>query len=139
MWRDDHRALTFDSRPVEDALCGVLEMYIGECLACAPNSPPGWWSDGVFRLEIQETSRDQFKLLGVTWIDSAGTTPFEFDVELSPTDQDQLARTIFRIGTLDADGYPTFFDQYAIGAIEMRPQRNRDWAVAVELTPPPST
>jgi hypothetical protein len=139
MWRDDRHATTFDGRPVEEALCGVLERYIGECLACAPNAPPGWWSDGVIRLEIKAASRDQFNLLGVTWIDSAGITPFEFDVELNPTDQDQLAKTIFRIGTLDDDGYPKLFDQYESRLLERRPQRNRDWAVAVELTPPPPT
>ncbi len=58
-------------------------------------------------LIISERVADHFKLLGVTWIDSLGISPFEIDVELDPNDNKYFAKTVFRIGTLDTYGRPS--------------------------------
>jgi hypothetical protein len=65
----------------------LVEFYIGDCLGYGPKELCGWWSDGVIHLEIINPSSDQFKLIGVTWIDSHGITPFEIDIDLDPAEQ----------------------------------------------------
>jgi hypothetical protein len=74
----------------------------------------------------------------VTWIDSLGIAPFEIDVELDPHDDMYFAKTVFRIGMLDNHGHPLVCNRNLAPTrvLEMRPRYNRDWAMAVELTPP---
>jgi hypothetical protein len=140
MWRDNPSALTINNRSVEQEIRSLLEWYIGECIPYGPHSLGGWWSDGVIHLEIHETAPDSFKLLGVTWIDCLGTAPFEIDVELNSRDDSHFAKTVFRIGVLDDSGRPKIVDRRfdARSVLERRPRRNRDWAMAIELTPPRS-
>jgi hypothetical protein len=92
----------------------------------------------VIYLEISQTAEGSFKLLGVTWIDCYGITPFEIDVALNPRDEHSFAKTTFRIGSLDAENQPKLFDRRidARSLLKTRPRNNRDWAMAVELTPP---
>lgn len=117
---------------------GLLEWYICDCLAYGPRNLGGWWSDGVVYLEIRQIEADTFKLLGTTWIDCHGIAPFEIDVELDPVADDYFAKTIFRIGMLDYDGRPKLCDRDRSPShlLEKRPRHNREWAMAVELTPP---
>jgi hypothetical protein len=138
IWRDDPNSLTINGRTVEQEIRGLLEWYICECIAYGPNNLGGWWSDGIIHLEINQTAQGIFKLLGVTWIDCHGIAPFEIDVELNPTDDSHFAKTIFRIGMLDDRGCPKVFNRRVDAGyiLEMRPRQNRDWAMAVELTPP---
>jgi hypothetical protein len=130
--------VTIENRPVEQELASLLEWYICECLAYGPSQLGGWWADGVIVLTIETTEPDHFKLLGVTWIDCHGIAPFEIDLELDPADDTRFAKTIFRIGTLDDRGHPQILDRRldARSILKNRPQQNRDWAMAVELTPP---
>jgi len=138
MWRDDRNAITGYGRTVEQEICELLEFYICECIPYGPPNLRGWWSDGVVCLEIDEIAQDAFKLVGVTWIDSHGLAPFEIDRELNAADDCRFAKTTFRIGTLDNQGHPTLFhsDIDWRCLVADRPQLNRDWAMAVELTPP---
>ena len=121
-----------------EKICSLLEFYICGCIQYGPKSLCGWWSDGIIHLEISETEQDHFKLLGVTWVDSLGISPFEIDVELAQNDDTYFAKTVFRIGTLDSYGRPTVCNRNLAPTrvLETRPRYNRDWAMAVELTPP---
>ncbi|MCS7471472.1 hypothetical protein NZK35_32900 [Stieleria sp. ICT_E10.1] len=125
-------------RTLIQEICGLLEFYICGCIHYGPNNLGGWWSDGVIQLEIANPKPDRFKLLGVTWIDSLGIAPFEIDLELDPNDETYFAKTIFRIGMLDNHGLPTVCSRNLTPSrvLETRPRYNRDWAMAVELTPP---
>jgi hypothetical protein len=120
-------------------ICGLLEFYICGCIPYGPKNLGGWWSDGVIHLEIAEAAPNLFTLLGVTWIDSLGIAPFEIDLKLDPLDDVYFAKTVFRIGMLDNHERPMVCDRNLTPTrvLEMRPRYNRDWAMAVELTPPP--
>ncbi|MEL7335717.1 MAG: hypothetical protein AAFN70_05860, partial [Planctomycetota bacterium] len=127
-----------DGRTLFQEICGLLEFFICGCIPYGPNNLGGWWSDGVIHLEITNPELHRFNLLGVTWIDSLGIAPFEIDLELDPNDQKYFAKTIFRIGILDHYGRPTVCNRNLASArvLANRPRYNRDWAMAVELTPP---
>lgn len=137
-WRDNPHALIDDDRTVEQEICTLLEWYICECIAYGLDSLGGWWSDGVIYLEIEEPSTDRFKLLGVTWIDCKGVSPFDIDIVLHPNRDACFAKCIFRIGMLDDQGQPIICDRDRSPrrVLDKRPRYNRDWAMAVELTPP---
>jgi hypothetical protein len=137
LWRADPSSVATNDRTVEQEICALLEWYICECIPYGPSNLGGWWSDGVIHLEIQQTAPEVFKLVGVTWIDCHGVTPFEIDVELVPTNDRNFAKTIFRIGMLEDGGCPKLSDSRmdARRLLAMRPQQNGDWAMAVELTP----
>ncbi len=123
---------------MECEIRGLLEWYICGCIANGPKNLRYWWSDGVVHLEITPTEVDWFKLLGVTWIDCLGVAPFEIDVEIDPADDSRFARTLFRLGMLDDWRQPVLckskFDAGRV--LENRPRCDRDWAIALELTPP---
>jgi hypothetical protein len=125
----------------EREICSLVEWYICECIQYGPAKIGGWWSDGIVHLEITEVAQNSFKLLGVTWIDCHGVAPFEIDLELVETDDQYFAKTVVRLGTLDDRGLPKLFhrriDPRSI--VQARPRENRDWAMAVELTPPAKT
>ena len=91
----------------------------------------------MIHLEIAKPKPDRITLLGVTWIDSLGISPFEIDLELDPNDDRYFAKTVFRIGMIDDFGSPTVCNRNLAPTrvLEKRPRYNRDWAMAVELTP----
>jgi hypothetical protein len=136
-WRDDPRAVVADDRTVEQEIGGLLEWFICQCISYGPPNLRRWWSDGVIHLEITQTSRNKFKLLGVTWIDGSGIAPFEIDVVMDPRRDDYFSKCQFRIGMLDRNGQPIVSDRVysAREVLDKRPRNNRDWAMAVELTP----
>lgn len=92
----------------------------------------------MIHLEIAEPQEDRFKLVGVTWIGSLGIAPFEIDLELNPNEDTYFARTAFRIGILDNHGLATVAqgNLAPTRVIATRPRYNREWAMAIELTPP---
>jgi hypothetical protein len=137
-WRFDPDATLDSGRTLFQEICGLLEFYICGCIPYGPKNLGGWWSDGVIHLEIDEPDPGRFKLLGVTWIDSLGISPFEIDLEVDPNDGVYFAKTVFRIGMLDSSGRPSVCNRNLAPTrlIETRPRYNRDWAMAVELTPP---
>jgi hypothetical protein len=87
---------------------------------------------------MSKSSTNSIKLLGVAWITALRIAPFEIDVELDPLCDRIFARTRFRIGSRDEFGRPRLFDyvRRTDRVLASRPERNRDWAMAVELTPP---
>ena len=137
MLRESPTAVLEDGRTVEREVCKLLDCYIGECLQYGRNNLPDWWSDDIVYLVISQVCSEKFKLLGVSWIGCEGIAPFEFIVELNPSNDDYFVKTVFRIGTLDEHGHPTIFNHRipATCILESRPRYNRDWVMAVELTP----
>ncbi len=137
-WRVDPDATLDCGRTLLEEIFDLLELYICGCISYGPNNLGGWWSDGVIHLEISEQVPDHFKLIGVTWIDSHGISPFEIDVELDQNDDQYFAKTVFRIGALDSYGRPTVCNRNLSPSrvLESRPRYNRDWAMAVELISP---
>jgi hypothetical protein len=137
LWQTDPQAKSCFDLPVEKAIGELLECYICDCLDDSGRAPKGWWSDGVISLKIDQRSHQAFNLLGVTWIDCFGLAPFQIDVELSPAIDSHFVKTVFRLGTLDSAGSPTIFTRQALVSeiLAARPCRDKDWAVAVELTP----
>ncbi len=138
-WRITTNAAVENDNTLFQEIFGLLEFYICGCIAYDPKQLGGWWSDGVIHLEIAEPEPGRFTLLGVTWIGSLGIAPFEIDLKLDPNDDTYFAKTVFRIGMLDKHGHPTVSNRNTAPTrvLETRPQYNRDWAMAVELTPPP--
>ncbi|KLU02015.1 hypothetical protein RISK_005970 [Rhodopirellula islandica] len=113
----------------------LLEWFIGECLRYErTGSLTNWWSDGVIELKIDQQSRDSYHLAGVTWIGSDGLAPFDIDVKLNPKTDKCFANCIFRLGLLDQFGLPSLCEPGR--PVEIRTRQNRDWAMALELTPP---
>ena len=137
-WRVTPNVAVADGRTLIEEISGLLEFYICGCIPYGPDDLGGWWSDGVIHLEIVETKPGRFTLLGVTWLGSLGIAPFEIDLELDPNNQIYFAKTTFRIGVLDNHGIPAVANRNLAPTrvLETRPQYNRDWAMAIELTPP---
>jgi hypothetical protein len=135
-WRVAPDTAVENGRTLFQEICGVLDRYICGCIPYGPKNLGGWWSDGVIHLDIVNSEADRFTLLGVTWIDSLGIAPFEIDLELDPNDDAYFAKTVFRIGVLDDFGHPTVCNRNLAPTrvLENRPQHNRDWAMAVELS-----
>ncbi len=153
LWRTVPNAVVEDGCTLFEEICDLLEFYICDCIRYGPKSLGGWWSDGVIHLEISEPQTDRFKLVGVTWIGSNGFAPFEIDVDLDPHDDTYFSKTIFRIGILDNSGHPLVCNPNLTPTrvLELRPgynraadknrapDKNREWAMAVELTSPNET
>ena len=116
----------------------LVEGFICGALHAGPKPLRHWWSDGILCLHIEATGNDCLKLLGVTWIASDGLAPFEIDVELNPDDEREFRRTVFRLGCTDTRGRPILATstRHALEILANRPRELRDWAVAIELTPP---
>lgn len=136
-WRVDPDATVDDGRTLFQEICVLLEFFICGCIPYGPDNLGGWWSDGVVHLEIANHNPDRFTLAGVTWIDSLGIAPFEIDLDIARGNDTCFAKTIFRIGSLDDCGRPTVCDRTLATSrvLADRPRYNRDWAMAVELTP----
>jgi hypothetical protein len=143
LWRGDRDAVAEDGEAVGHALSRVLEWFICDCLEYSPdNDIGGWWCDGVMTLDVVQTGVESFQLSGVAWIGgvdakSYGVAPFRIDAVLDPSQDDQLARCVFRIGWRDHRGRPRLdspqIPPYRI--LAEQPRTNSDWAVAIELTP----
>jgi hypothetical protein len=138
LWRDDPHTITANGQTVEQEIADLLEPYIDECLSYGPNDLRGWFSDGVAYLEVAQVALEIFKLVGVTWIEYDSLAPFEFEIQLRPTDDSHFAKTIFRIGQRDKLGRRMLANSGVAARllVESRPRSNSEWAMAVELTPP---
>ncbi len=66
--------------------------------------------------------------------------PFEIEMYFRDSDADVLARSIIRFGATDHSGdiQKSPHNTNAMRIIANRPQRDADWAFAIELTEPPS-
>tara|TARA_A100001391_G_C5033392_1_gene268933 strand:- start:48 stop:569 length:522 start_codon:yes stop_codon:yes gene_type:complete len=134
-WSSDPSATEIGGQTYEQKIALLLEWFICECVGHEPTGKlRNWWSDGVIELRISQQSRDNYNLAGVTWIGSDGLAPFDIDVKLNPENDRCFANCIFRLGLLDHFGLPALCEPGH--PVEIRARRNRDWAMAFELTPP---
>jgi hypothetical protein len=137
-WQANPNTELDSGRTLDQKIRNLLEFYICECIRFGPKELCGWWSDGVIHLEITEPLPNHFKLIGVTWIDSKGLAPFEFDITIDPDDGNHFSRTIFRIGKRDSQGRPSLCsrDLATSRILDERPKQARGWVMAVELEKP---
>ena len=137
-WRASADTDLESGRAFDQEIRNLLEFYICECIRYGPKELYGWWSDGVIHLEISELLPNHFRLIGVTWIDSKGLAPFEFDITIDPDDGNHFSRTIFRIGKRDSQGRPSLCsrDLATSRILDERPKQARGWVMAVELEKP---
>ena len=139
-WELDSRAGEHELiAKAEQHIKTILERFIGDCLSHDPSSRlRGWWSDGVTYLRVKHQANRTFNLRGTTWIGSDGIAPFDFELVLPDDEGRHFDRIRFRIGLLDELGCPTLCDPgWAVDRVlERCPRYNRDWAMAIELTPP---
>ena len=139
-WRHDPDRHGLANVDAKRTIYELLEGFISELLRYGPSSFREWWSDGVVHLEIREVTGEAtvvVRMLGVTWITSAGLAPFEIEVEFDTRVETRFARTLFRIGVLDELRHPTTCSPTLAPTriLATRPRQDGDWAMAVELTP----
>jgi hypothetical protein len=96
----------------------------------------GIWCDGVLELCVEKITRCSFMVTGISFSPSL-LAPFEIEFHFSRRRDTDPVRTIIRFGDRDTDGEIYWHRNSANAAtiVANRPKRNRDWAVAVELTP----
>ena len=96
----------------------------------------GIWCDGIIELSIARINRRAFLITGVAYAPNE-LAPFEIEFHFARRRDHEPARTIIRFGELDPDGEIKWHTNAKDAAtiVANRPQIDRDWAVAVELTP----
>ncbi len=116
-----------------------LEFYLCGLLHIIPQAQAkGLWCDGVIELEIAKFNRTTFRVIGVAYLmrnDTCGLAPFELEFYFEKR-RDVVTRHVnFRI---HPDQNPND-SQYRANRIEKflenRPRQDRDWAIAVTITP----
>ena len=93
------------------------------------------WCDGVIELSVTRIQRRAFLLVGVAYCPHK-LTPFEIEFHFANRRDVEPLRTILRLGEVDQYGEIRWHrnaNQSAL-IVSRRPQPNRDWAVAVEMT-----
>lgn len=94
------------------------------------------WCDGVIELQVLEIDIHFFKLFGVGYFPDS-LAPFELQMVLDQKAINECKTTILRFASADGDDGIAWshedLDPYII--LQYCPQRNVDWAVAVEFTP----
>ncbi len=125
---------------LEYYLCGVFR-YENSAPSC------GWWCDGVIELSIEELDDTSFRMVGAAYWAKAGhksspffLAPFEIEMYFPRPQADVPSRSIVRFGAMDHLGniQKSPHNGNAVRLIAKRPQRNTDWAFAIELTDQPS-
>ena len=96
----------------------------------------GIWCDGVIEMSVSRINRRAFIIAGVAF-SPVRLAPFEIDFHFARRRGKEPLRTIIRFGDRDSDGEIHWHKNWtnAPTALANRPKCNRDWAVAVELTP----
>lgn len=97
----------------------------------------GTWCDGITTLEITSNSRCSFSIAGIGYFPTY-LAPFELEFHFAKRrDIDPISivlRLGFRDGLMPANREGPLRMWKEVVALSKRPQRNSDWAVAVELT-----
>lgn len=118
---------------IEFYLCGVFRI-----VPVAQSN--GWWCDGVVELSITKLSRTSFRIAGAAYCGNAAPcylAPFEHEFHFAKRRDPQPARVIVRFGEVNANGSIRLRKHHKNAALiaTNRPTQERDWAIAVELTP----
>jgi hypothetical protein len=128
----------------EARIASELEWWLSGALSRNPVKwNQGWWSDGVVHLVLRRADGLTIVAAGVTiWADADARrefiAPFEAEFYFKSELSHRFKRTIVRFGIREgvngiyrlpygsATAYQRVFDE--------RPQRDQDWAVAIEIT-----
>ena len=120
-----------------------LEIYWCEILSCLPSESRlgHWCCDGVVETSLTKLSATRFRLDGIMWLlgNLADMFPAPCELEFrfaKPLDPEPML-VIARVGGLDSRGqlqrYKTL--SQAHNFLINRPHTDRDWAIAVDVTP----
>ena len=118
-------------------LCVTIEFYLcGEFQRIDFTRSHGIWCDGVTELSIRKLNRRAFLIAGAAF-SPHHLAPFEIEFHFDRRRDQRPSRTIIRFGERDRDGSIRWHrnDKNAATMVANRPTENRNWAVAVELTP----
>ena len=93
------------------------------------------WCDGIINLSIEQLNRRAFRLTGVAYSPTQ-LAPLEIEFHFDQRRNTEPNRVVVRFGELDSNGEIRWHaqDRFAGTIVANRPRRDRDWAVAVELT-----
>ncbi len=115
-------------------LCEVFHVHNS-----APSS--GWWCDGVDGLSITMLAERHFFLVGVAdWAEGTKggfhLAPFELEFEFDEIGALDAPRIVVRFGRLDKYDHieKTPLSSSPWSLLKRRPERDADWAFAVELS-----
>jgi hypothetical protein len=123
-------------------LANVIEGFLCDVFCSRATGPAsGWWCDGVTALAISALQSEGFRAIGgAFWADRGNQgsdfylAPFE--LEFHGVHAEGAERIVVRFGALGRAGgiNRSSRDTAAEALIAKRPQRDGDWAFAVELT-----
>jgi hypothetical protein len=118
---------------IEFYLCGVFRI-----VPVAQSN--GWWCDGVMELSITKISRTSFRIAGAAYFGNSAPcylAPFELEFHFAKRRNPEPARVIVRFGELGPNGSIRLckYPRNAALIATNRPRQERDWVIAVELTP----
>jgi hypothetical protein len=114
---------------IEFYLCGVFQLVDF-------TRSRGIWCDGVVQLSISKINRCAFRLIGVAYAPN-NLAPFEIEFHFARRRDHQPLRTIIRFAEADPNGEIQWHSNQKNAAtiLANRPHCDRNWAVAIELTP----
>jgi hypothetical protein len=118
-------------------LCVMIEFYLsGIFQQFAFTRSRGIWCDGVVELSIRQMNRRAFVIVGIAFAPSQ-LAPFEIEFHFTRRRDKEPLRAIVRFGGCEDDGEVHWHSNLknAAATLAKRPKCDRDWAVAVELTP----
>lgn len=97
----------------------------------------GTWCDGIALLSVENINRTAFKIVGVGYF-PIEFSPFELEFHYKNRRDRLTSRIVLRFGISNhAGGIMTFACSTSPERVLARsPCHVRDWAIAVELTPP---
>jgi hypothetical protein len=119
---------------IEFYLCGVFRLV-------PVAQSHGWWCDGVIELSIEKLNRTSFLIAGAAYCENSAAgflAPFEIEFHFAKRRDPGPARIIVRFGELDHHGSIRTTQENPTVIAASRPTQDRDWVIAVELTPEPS-
>ncbi|MDB5334389.1 MAG: hypothetical protein JWN70_8 [Planctomycetaceae bacterium] len=120
-------------------LAGSLEYYLCGLFDIIPQTQAkGWWCDGVVDLEIAKLNRTTFRIIGGAYLmqsNSCWIALFELEFYFEMQRGVAPRQVIFRIRP-DLNPNDSQFQWSRVETLRAnRPPRDRDWAIAVTITP----
>jgi hypothetical protein len=145
LWRRDQQSVLEDGRDVQKHIAGLLEWFLCDAFTYySQGAKQGWWSDGVTDLQLASLSETEIRAIGCTWwgaknFNEQWIAPFEIDFYFPTVESIDFTRTVVRFGRVDRDGEIMRTASYLHPRLRNgdRNLKNSDWAMAIELTPPP--
>ncbi len=135
-WAFAPQEVRVDIAAVQSELSTKLEFYLcGAFQLIDFTRSRGIWCDGVIELSIMKISRCSFLTVGAAYAPTH-LAPFEIEFHFGRRRDHVPLRTIIRFGKRGPDSEIQWYanTKNAATIVANRPQYDRDWAIAVELT-----